>query len=283
MEITAKMVRELRERSGAPMMECKRALAATDGDLEGAFDHLRKAGLKSADKKSSRATGEGRVRVQINADGTQGVMIALTCETDFVAKTDDFARLLEQLSDHLAVHGPDTPDSMLGQILEPVGSTVEEAIKALIGKLGENMQIARIARFENTGGRVGGYLHHTHRVGALVSLTHGSDPDKAEAFLKQLGMHIAASKPLALTREEIPADQIERERAVYSESDDVKSKPADKHEQIIEGKLQKFFKEQVLLEQPWVHDPKSNVQKALADALGAGAKIESFALFQIGV
>jgi elongation factor Ts len=282
MEITAKMVADLRERSGAPMMDCKRALAATQGDVELAFDHLRKAGLKSADKKLSRSMGEGRVQAKVAADKRSGVMVALTCETDFVAKTDEFQALLSKLCDHAAKHFPATAEAMLAQKLLGSSETVQDAIRGLIGKLGENMQVAQIACYQNPKGYVGGYLHHNGKVGALVSLSTDAKPDKAEPVLKQLGMHISASKPSALTRADVAPELIAREEAVYRESEDVKSKPADKQAMILKGKLEKFFESAALLEQPWVHDPKQNVLKALAAALGPAAKVERFALFQVG-
>jgi elongation factor Ts len=264
------------------MMDCKRALAATQGDVELAFDHLRKAGLKSADKKASRSMGEGRVQAKIGADKRSGVMVALTCETDFVAKTDEFQALLAKLCEHAAKHMPATPEAMLSQKLAGTNDTVQEAIKGLVGKLGENMQVAQLACYQNKQGYVGGYLHHNGKVGALVSLTTDAPADKVEPVLKQLGMHISASKPSALTRADVAPELIAREEAVYKESEDVKSKPADRQAMIIKGKLEKFFESAALLEQPWVHDPKHDVQKALAAALGPAAKVERFTLFQVG-
>jgi len=282
MEITAKMVADLRERSGAPMMDCKRALAATQGNVEQAFDHLRKAGLKNADKKLSRSMGEGRVQAKIAADKRAGVMVALTCETDFVAKTDEFQALLGKLCDHAMKHMPATPDAMLAQKLAGSNDTIQDAIKGLIGKLGENMQIAQIACYNNQKGFVGGYLHHNGKVGALVSLSTDAKLEKVEPFLKHLGMHISASKPSALKREDVPPELISREEAVYRESEDVKSKPAERQAMILKGKLEKFFESSALLEQPWVHDPKLDVQAAIKSELGPAAKVERFALFQVG-
>lgn len=283
MAITAKTVQELRARTGAGMMECKKALEGAGGDIEAAVDALRKAGLKSADKRAGRETSEGRVDASIADDGKSGSMVSLTSETDFVARTDDFATLLSDLLGHVAAEGPDTPDSMLDQKLAGgSGETVQDAIKQLSGKLGENIQVAQIARFSNDAGRVGAYVHHNEKTGALISVTTKAPADKVDAFIRSLGMHIAAIRPTALSREEIPADLVERERQVYLESDEVKSKPEDKREHIVKGKLEKFFKESVLLEQPWVLDPKTTVKKVLASELGDDAKIERYALFQVG-
>ena len=281
MAITAKMVSELRERSGAAMMECKKALQETDGDLEAAIDFLRKSGLKGAEKRAGRDMAEGRVGVHISEDGQVGAMLTLTSETDFVARTDDFAALLGDLAKHVAINNPDTPDGMLDQPLEGRGSSVGEAIKSLSGKLGENMKVTEISRFENDAGCVGAYVHHDGKSGALISITTTKAAD-APAFIKNIGMHITSMRPAALSREEIPADVVERERKVIMESEELLSKPEDKREMIAKGKLEKFYGETVLLEQGWVMEPKTKVKKALAEALGADAKIEAYSLFMVG-
>jgi elongation factor Ts len=282
MDITAKMVQDLRERSGAPLMDCKRALAATQGDVEQAFDHLRKAGLKTADKKAGRSMGSGRVASLISPGMHAGAIVSLACETDFVANTDEFGVLVEKLCAHALKHRPANEAAMLAQKLEGASATIDDTIKGLVGKIGENMQLARAVHMENNRGRVGGYVHHNHRVAALISITSDAAPEKIDAFIKQLGMHVVASKPLALTREEVPADVVEREKTVYRESDELKGKPADRIDKILTGKLDKFFAGAALIEQPWVLDPASTVAKALAAALGPAARIERFALVSAG-
>jgi elongation factor Ts len=289
MEISAKMVSELRERSGAPLMDCKRALVASntgpmkEGELlDAAFDYLRKAGLKSADKRAGRATAQGRVCVKLGPDGKSGAMVSLGCETDFVAATDQFIGLLGELTELALAKNPDNVESFGGAILPARKATVGDALKEFISKSGENTQVVAIARFENPAGRIGSYVHFNQKVGALISLSTSASADKADAFLKQLGMHIASSKPTALSREQIPADEIEREKAVYRESDDMKGKPPEKVEMILKGKLEKFYAGIVLNEQPWVHDDKITVKTAVEKALGAGSKIDRFALQQLG-
>jgi len=282
MAITAKMVQELRGRTGAGLMECKKALSETAGDVEAAIDHLRKAGLKGAEKRAGRETAEGRVRAFVSDDGKVGAMVCLTSETDFVARTDDFAGLAQELAAHVADKNPDTAESLLDNTLESRGTSVGEAIKTLSGKLGENMRVTQIARFENEAGRIGGYIHHDGKSGALVSLTTDRPAQEVDAFLKTLGMHITALQPAALTRDEIPADVVERERKVYLESEEVLKKPEDKREMIVKGKLEKFYKDSALLDQPWVLEPKTSVSKALAAALGPDAKIERYSLFRLG-
>jgi len=278
MAITAQMVRELRERSGAGMMECKKALEATSGNLEEAFDHLRKAGLKAADKKAGREMAEGRVHAALADDGKSGGLIALTTETDFVVKSDDVVALIEGLAAHALEHQPSSADEMLAQ---PYGdATVEEAVKAVSGKAGENMQLAGAVGYANPEGRVGAYVHHNFRVGVLVSLSTDAAADKADAFIKTLGMHVAAIKPQVLTREEVDPEVLAREKAIYLE--EVQSKPENIQEKIVTGKLEKFYEGIVLLEQPWVMDDKISVQKALEQELGANSKIAAFAQFRIG-
>ncbi len=282
MAITAKMVQELRGRTGAGLMECKKALTECDGDIETAVDHLRKAGLKGAEKRAGRDTSEGRIRAHIAEDGHVGSMVSLTSETDFVARTDDFASLAQDLAEHVAAENPDSTDSLLDNRLESHGSSVGDAIKVLSGKLGENMKVSALARLENESGRVGGYIHHDGKSGALVSLTTDRPAAEVDAFLKTLGMHITAIQPVALTREQIPAETVERERGIYRESAEVKSKPEDRREMIVKGKLEKFFKDSALLDQPWVLEQKQSVQKVLAATLGADARIEEYALFRLG-
>jgi len=277
MPITAKMVQELRARTGAPLMDCKRALTATDGDLEMAIDNLRKAGLKSAEKRAGRSTAEGRVRAWISEDGKLGSMIALTSETDFVAKTEDFESLAIQLAAHVGQHGSADPETLQGQELED-GRPIGEAIKSLSGKMGENMLVASVARYENAAGRVGAYVHHDQKQGALISITSSRPDADVDAFLRSMAMHVVARKPSALSREEVPAENVERERKVYLESEEVLAKPEDKREFIVKGKLEKYFAGAALLEQPWVLDDKVSVKKALAATLGEDARIEGFSL-----
>lgn len=282
MAINAKMVAELRDKSGAAMMDCKKALEATGGDLEAAFDHLRKTGLKNAEKRAGRSTGEGRVRAAFQRDGRSATMLQLTSETDFVANTEDFSRLLDQLLAHAAARKPATPEEMLRQPLAGETHNVDEALKRVSGKLGENMQVARVAHFENPHGWVGGYVHFNQKVGALVSVATDAPREKAEPFLKSLGMHVVNGKPLALSRADVPPETIDREKAVYRESEELKGKPDAVREKILVGKLDKFFASSVLEEQPWIHDDALSVKKALAAALGPNARIERFALFQVG-
>jgi elongation factor Ts len=280
MAITAKMVQELRERTGAALMDCKRALESSAGDLEAAIDNLRKSGLKSADKRAGRSTAEGRVQATFAPDGRSGAMVALTSETDFVARTEDFKALLTKLTRVAFDKKLSSPEALVEVKLD--GAPAQEAIKSLSGKLGENVQVPKVAFFEAPRGQVGGYVHHNDKVAALVAVESDAPAAKLQAFLKDLGMHVTFARPQALVREEIPAEAIEREKAVLADSEDVKAKPEDKRERILAGKLEKFYAGLALLEQPWFKDDKQTVAKVLAAELGPKARIQGFALFVVG-
>ncbi len=279
-EITPGMVRELRERTGAGMMDCKKALEATGADFEAAVDHLRKQGVKSAEKKAGRTTGEGRATSSIGPSGRVGSMVALACETDFVTTTPDFQTFLTNLCEHVAQHAPSDLDALARQRWMGGDQTVEDALKALVGKLGENTRIAGARRLENPKGFVETYIHHNHKVGVLVSVTTTADREKARETMRDLCMHIAFNKPEGLSRTEISPETVEREKAIYM--DEVKGKTPEVTEKIVSGKLEKFFAARILAEQPWIRDDKLTVQKAIERALGPGTKIEAFACFVIG-
>lgn len=282
------MVRELRDRTGAAMMDCKKALEASNGDMEGAEDHLRKQGLKTAAKKASRETREGQVRASVSADGKTGSLVALACETDFVAATEDFQTFLGELADTAretlpgSIQGDDAAVApLLASNLVGRDGKVEARLTEVIGKLGENLRISGAARFEVAAGIVGSYVHHNRKAGALVAIRTSAPREKAEAFARQLSQHCFASQPSCLERSQVPAEDLERERAVLMESEDLASKPMEVREKIVTGRLERFYESKALLEQPWIHDPKSNVTKVLAAELGPDAAIEHFALLQV--
>lgn len=281
-QINPDMVRRLRERTGAGLMECKRALEGAAGDEEVAVDNLRKAGLKTAEKKASREMGEGRVLSWIAPKSRVGAIAALTCETDFVANTDDFNGLLAETVQRIAQDSPKDVEALLLLKDSRNGQAIGESIKLFIGKLGENTQIARIQRYENMKGRVGTYVHHDKKKAALVSVTTDAEEDVSRTFLKELCQHIVSKvpAPVALRREDITPAEIERERAIYLE--EVKDKPADMQEKIVKGKLDRFFAEALLPEQKWVFDDTKTVQKVLEERLGKGARIEGFTNIRIG-
>lgn len=280
MSITASDVMSLRDRTGAGMMDCKKALQESGGDVEKAEDLLRIKGMKSADKKAGRETGEGRVLTVLADDGRSGAMVAVRCETDFAAGTEDFQGLLNALCDHVASQKPNSVEDMLEQPWQGSDVSVDRAIKEATSKLGENMQLAGIAYLETGEGQVGTYIHHNCKVGVLVSVTTPASQGDAAEHLKSLGMHIAFTNPPALTRDEVAADEVEREVGIYRE--EIKDKPEEIQEKIIQGKLDKFYSTQALVEQPWVKDDTLSVAQAMEALLGEGSQVAAFARFAIG-
>lgn len=278
-EITAALVRELRDKSGAAMMDCKKALEATGGDMEAAFDELRKRGLKSAAKKEGRATGQGRIAAHVSEDGRKGAMVGLACETDFVANTDDFNSFLKRLAAHAFEHAPQDAATILDQPWAQ-GGTVRDALQALIGKLGENMQIADVAVFSAGDGQVGAYVHHDNMKGALVHVTTNADRSKAADALKALCMQIVVFNPAALDSSSMDPSLVAREREIASQG--LEGKPAEIRDKIVGGRMEKYYAENTLVGQPWIHDDKRSVEKALADQLGAGSVVKAFRRFQLG-
>ena len=275
-EITASLVRELREKTGAGMMECKKALTASNGDLEVALDELRKSGLKTAAKKAGRATSEGRVFSKVAADGRSGAMVAISCETDFVAATPEFQTYMEDLVNHVAEHKPANLDECMTQPWKGDG-TVADGLTQLVGRLGENIQIAGVAFYENAAGGVGAYVHHDNKKGALVNVTCAA-PNQ-DTF-KELCMHAVVFNPPYQSRDQITEKEVEREKEIIRAG--LEGKPADIQEKIMVGRLEKFYGETVITEQPWIKDDKTTVQKALDGALGGSAKLEGFTRFEIG-
>ncbi|MFT7669684.1 MAG: elongation factor Ts [Planctomycetota bacterium] len=279
MPISAADVRNLREKTGAPMMDCKKALDVADGNLEAAEDHLRKLGLKAAGKKVGRATGEGRCYIKVSDCGTKGGMVAVGCETDFVARTEAFEAFLDALAGHVMTNSPENAAEMLGQSWA-AGGTVQDALTELIGKLGENMNLADVKFVAVDNGFVGGYIHHNQKVGVISAIKTEASREDTDAVLKQLGMHAAALPPSALSRDEIDPSLVEREKAIYLE--EVKGKPEEMQEKIVQGKLNKYYGGVALREQAWVMDDSKSVEKAVADALGKGTVITDFARFSVG-
>ena len=281
MAITAKMVSELREMTGAAMMDCKKALEATGGDAQAALDHLRKQGLKSAAKKSGRETAEGRVFAVVPDDAKRGHLVGVACETDFLSSSDGFKEFVEKLSTHVGDHDPKDGEDLAGQSWQE-GGTVGEALSAMVGQFGENVRVTDLVRLENVEGAVGTYIHHDNKQGAIVSVTTGADAATARETLKSLCQHVVVFMPAHTNREDVPADEIAREEAVIRESDEVKSKPDAVRDKIVQGKLSKFYATCVLADQPWIHDDKMSVQKALEKDLGAGTRIEAFTRVKLG-
>jgi elongation factor Ts len=265
-EISAQLVRELRERTGAGMMDCKRALQETNGDLEAAVVVLRERGMASAAKRADRATNEGLVGYRLADDGSQGTMVAVGCETEPVSKNDDFQEFARKALDVVEAEGA-------GAVPE-----LEEDRVELSAKLGENIAIAGAARFETVdGGRISAYVHPpANKLGVLVNLRGGSDE-----LARNLAMHISWSDPRWVGREDVPGDLLAAEREIYLNSEEVQSKPEQAREKIVEGMLNKrFFAERggVLADQPWIHDGSLTVGQVLAEADAEVLEFERFSL-----
>jgi len=274
-EVTAGMVRELRDKTDAPMMECKRALTEANGDLVKAEEFLRiKLGNK-ATKASSRIAAEGVVGTWIATDGKLGAMVEVNCETDFVAKNDDFLGFAARLARLVAEKNPADVGVLSALAIEGTaeGTPVEEMRKTLVGKIGENLSIRRFARLEAKG-RLAQYVHGGAKIGTLVDVMGGD-----EVLARDLAMHIAASKPVALSRDQVPAALIQKERDIAVAKAAESGKPASIVEKIVEGSVQKFLKEVTLLGQPFVKDDKQTIEALLKSK---GASVARFALYVVG-
>ncbi|MBL8540745.1 MAG: translation elongation factor Ts [Burkholderiales bacterium] len=269
-EITASMVKELREATGLGMMECKKALAETGGDMKAAADLLRiKSGAK-ASKAAGRTAAEGVVSAWIAQDGKVGALLEVNCETDFVSRNEDFADFSRKLARLVGERNP--ADVAALSSLELDGVSVEAARQALVQKIGENISVRRFARFA-TNDTLAFYLHGT-RIGVLVDYTGGD-----EQLGKDIAMHIAASKPLSVAKDEIPVDVLAKEREIYTAQAAESGKPANIVEKMVEGRIVKYLAEVTLLGQPFVKDPDLTVEKLLASKR---ARVNRFALFVVG-
>jgi len=267
--ITAALVKELREKTDAPMMECKKALTEADGDLARAEEILRvKLGSK-AGKAASRVTTEGLIGLFIAADGKQGAVLEVNCETDFVAKNDDFVNFVNSVAKLAATENP--ADVAALSALPLADGTVESVRAGLIGKIGENMTIRRFARFE-TANKLASYVHGG-RIGVLVEYTGDDEVGK------DLAMHIAAAKPRALNADGVPADLIATERSVAEQKAAESGKPAEIVSKMVEGAVSKYLKEVALVSQPFVKNDKQTIEQMLKEK---GATVQQFALFIVG-
>jgi elongation factor Ts len=278
MAISAADVKELRERTGAGMMDCKKALQETDGNMEAAIDLLRSRGAAKAAKRAGKEATEGVVAAFVDEASGVGALVELNCETDFVARTDDFRALAGQLAEHVARHatevdGEATGESLMGGAFMGGAKSVDDVITEVSAKTGERVVPRRAARFGAESARIASYVHMTGKIGVLVELSG----DAGEAAARDVAMHVAASRPLAVTSDEIPQDVVERERAVYLEQVRQEGKPENIQEKIVDGKLKRFFKEQALMEQPFVKDPDRTVSQVLD-----GATVRRFIRYELG-
>jgi elongation factor Ts len=285
-EITAATVKELRERTGAGMMDCKKALAETNGELEAAIDWLRAKGLAAAAKKAGRTAAEGLVGVTVS--GTRGAVVEVNSETDFVAKNEIFQDFVRNVAQIALEKGTDV--EALSAADYPAGGTVAEALTDNIAKIGENQSLRRAAVVEVTEGVVVPYVHNQvapglGKIGVLVALESGAPADTLTALGKQIAMHVAAANPLALNAEDLDAGLIERERSIAMEKAKESGKPQNIVEKMVEGGLAKFRKDNALLSQLFVMDSKTPVAEVVAQAAkdaGTGIVLKGFVRFQLG-
>ena len=252
MAVTAAMVKELRDRTGAGMMECKKALVETNGDIDAAIDYLRKSGLAQADKKASRVAAEGKIALSLSADGKQAVMVEVNCETDFVAKDENFNSFADAVAANALSHGPADVEALLHTRIGD--ETVEQARQALVNKIGENVQVRRFARIASEG-TIGAYVHGG-KIGVLVDLSGGD-----ETLARDLAMHIAALNPEYVSDEDVPAEIIAREKDILVAQAESSGKPAEIIEKMVTGRLRKHLAGITLLGQAFVKDGDLTVGK----------------------
>ena len=285
-EITAATVKELRERTGAGMMDCKKALAETNGDMEAAIDWLRTKGLAAAAKKAGRTAAEGLIGVAV--EGTRGAVVEVNSETDFVAKNEIFQDFVRKVATLALQHGTDV--ETLGAAQYPDGGTVAEKLTDNIAKIGENQSLRRAAVVEVSEGVVVPYVHNQvapglGKIGVLVALESGAPAETLTTLGKQIAMHVAAANPLALNAEDLDADLVERERAIAMEKAKESGKPQNIVEKMVEGGLAKFRKDNALLSQLFVMDNKTPVAEVVAQTAkdaGTGIVLKGFVRFQLG-
>lgn len=274
MEITAKMVKELRDQTGAGMMDCKKVLSETDGDFEKAITVLREKGIAKAASKAGRATSEGVIASYIHQGDKLGVMVEINCETDFVAKDDNFGTFAAAVArTALAPEARDAEALAQMPLASDPGTTVNGAREALIAKIGENIQVRRLVRFDQVEGSLYSYRHGV-RIGVVLDLVGGN-----ETLGRDIAMHIAASSPLCVSADQVPAETLEKEREIFRAQALDSGKPANIVDKMIEGRVRKFLEEVTLLGQAFVKDPEITVEKLLKQA---GAEVRRFARIEVG-
>jgi elongation factor Ts len=275
-DITASMVKELRQRTGVGMMECKKALLASGGDVDEAIKALRKAGAAKAEKKSGRATGEGRVFTHVSDDGKTGALVELACETDFVARNEDFVALGKAIADHVASTEMESGsgEALLEQTIAGEDRNIGQMVTDTVHKLGENTRIVRFVRF-STDGSVAAYVHAGDKIAVLVELS-----GDAGTIGRDVAMHVAAAAPRFVGRDDVDSKVLDDEKEVLRAKTLAEGKPEAVVDKIVEGRIGKFFQEICLLEQPFVKNPEVTVEKMLAEA--GGSTVVRFSRLAVG-
>ncbi len=274
MAITASLVKELRERTGAGMMECKKALVETDGDIEAAIELMRKSGQAKAAKKAGRIAAEGIIVIKTSEDARSAAMLEVNCETDFVAKDANFCSFADAVAERALSGGAEDVAALLGQALhEGEQTTVDQAREALVAKLGENMTVRRFARYQSDSGLIASYVHGV-RIGVMVEIEGGSLD-----LGKDIAMHVAASNPVCVSEADVPQSMQDKEREIYMAQARDSGKPMNIVEKMIEGRLRKWLAEITLHGQPFVKDADTSVAKLLEKT---GARVVRFQRFEVG-
>ena len=287
MSISAAQVKELRELTGAGMMDCKNALAESGGDMEAAVDWLRKKGIAKADKKAGRTAAEGLIGVA--SDGAAGVVVEVNSETDFVARNEAFQELVRNIAG-VALSTDGSVEAVAGAAYPGSGKAVADQVKDAVATIGENMNLRRAAKLSVSQGAVATYVHNAAsenlgKLGVLVGIETSGDAEAARAFARQVAMHVAATSPMALTTEELDPAAVAKEREIFSDQARASGKPENIIEKMVEGRLRKFYEEVVLVKQAFVINPDQTVEQALKEAekaIGAPAKLTGFVRFAIG-
>lgn len=273
MNISAGMVKELRERTGSGMMECKKALVEANGDLEAAVEIMRKSGLAKADKKSGRTAAEGIISVAVSADNKSAAMVEVNCETDFVAKNEDFIGFADQVAQCVLNTKAGSVEELLATLLPEAGISMDERRKELIAKLGENINVRRFEHYASESGVNASYLHGV-RIGVLVEIVGGN-----LELGKDIAMHVAASRPVCVDDTGVPAETIAKEKDIFSAQAETSGKPANIVEKMVEGRIKKFLAEITLLGQEFVKNPEQTVGALLKSK---GATVNRFVRFEVG-
>ena len=285
---TAKDVSELRQRTQAGMMDCKKALEECQGDMDQAIEWLRKKGISRGESRAGRTASEGRIVARAATDGSTGALVELNSETDFVARNEAFGQTAEKIADTLLAQGAiegvaaSAEGSPLLQTAFGGAGTLAESLKQLTGTIGENIVLRRYARFGGSGA-VGAYVHHNAKVGTLVEIA-GLTGEAGQQLARTIAEHVTAgvpTVPVAVTRDDVPAELVDRERRIFSEQAAASGKPANIVEKMVQGRVDKYYKEVTLLDQPWVRDDSKAIRD-LVKAAGDGVSIRRFARFQIG-
>lgn len=273
MAISAAQVKELRERTGCGMMECKNALVEAGGSMDAAAEALRKSGLAKADKKAGRVAAEGLLVIEVSGNGKTAAMVEVNSETDFVARKSEFIDFAKAVAQSVLENNPADIDALLALPLRAGGETIEEARRGLIATIGENISVRRFVRQQADGGNLASYLHG-NRIGVLVEVEGGD-----AALARDVAMHIAASKPACVDEKGVPQELLDKEKEIFSAQAEASGKPADIIEKMVQGRLRKFLGEITLLGQPFVKDPDQTVGKLLRDA---GASVAAFTRLELG-